>query len=394
MLSLSGILRDRENNNLSQPPPTYAGTRALSGLGIFLPRNLHSSKSGGKSSSPSYRHKTFSFEDEDDLVSPPDSPQPEVIVLPNKGGLELVGSEDGNQVRSASSSYPSEAGGARSPELTVSPPMTFGRRILSSLEAYGFSNPHFASLQSESSRASENVFSEEKEAEVGGAWREGGVSEVRDGSAEEDGTGAVEGTGLEGVEVAEIVLTTTNLTVTDTEEGEIVDLTSEGTLRRYPRREDDEQEHMVGDWDEEDNLSTRCLPRVSINPDRVCLSEDNNSVLARGDYCGSKSSFPRNAVSGIKHHISTMNLKASPVKVKKWFVRQFRASRKGSRVIVKKVRERKARLRVNSGDASGGGGKRKGGMKGKGKRKPVGSIKILGSASFLTRFSMSKNQGP
>ncbi|KAK4196829.1 hypothetical protein QBC40DRAFT_257670 [Triangularia verruculosa] len=99
-----------------------------------------------------YRHRTFSFE------SPPASP--ELVFLPNHGGLEITTLSsnddlahqaapaiDHTQVRSTSSTYPSE--GACSPELTVSPPLTFGRRILSSLEAYGFSSAHLSILQSE-----------------------------------------------------------------------------------------------------------------------------------------------------------------------------------------------------------------------------------------------------
>ena len=89
----------------------------------------------------------FSFE------SPSESP--ELTVTPNKGGAEIKTSLSVeslfNQffpVRSTSSSYPSE--GVKSPELTVSPPMTFGRRILSSLEAYGFSSSSFLRSSEES----------------------------------------------------------------------------------------------------------------------------------------------------------------------------------------------------------------------------------------------------
>nr|CAF06075.1 hypothetical protein 29E8.420 [Neurospora crassa] len=89
----------------------------------------------------------FSFE------SPSDSP--ELKVMPNKDGTEIRRSLDAESffdrifpVRSTSSSYPSE--GVKSPELTVSPPMTFGRRILSSLESYGFSTSSFLRSSEES----------------------------------------------------------------------------------------------------------------------------------------------------------------------------------------------------------------------------------------------------
>ncbi|KAK0620280.1 hypothetical protein B0T14DRAFT_567045 [Immersiella caudata] len=334
MLSLSGILRDRENINLSRPAP--AALRTPSGLSIFLPRKFSTSKSGksnlsGNESSRSYRLKTFSFEDDgNDVISPSGSPEPELVVLPNKGGLDLTGSEEGAQVRTASSSYPSE-GGTRSPDLTVSPPMTFGRRILSSLEAYGFSNPHFASLGS--SDASADVIGDERE-------KSESTNEKKDAKADgnasrpvSEGEGSVEAFAVEIPEIGGHAAGTTVI-----EKEETMDIMSEGTLRRHPLKDEgDEITAEVYDVDD-DNLSTQCMPRVSTNQDRGCLSVDNNdSILERGDYLELKPSFPRSAVSGLRHRFSHMNLKAQPVKVKKWFVRQFHASRKGSRVIVKKV---------------------------------------------------------
>ncbi|KAK0718115.1 hypothetical protein B0T26DRAFT_752083 [Lasiosphaeria miniovina] len=104
------------------------------------------------------QHQAFSFEFE----SPPNSP--ELVVLPNKGGLAILSScsldKTGDDalpphgpcypVRSTSSSYPSDAGGAASPPLSASPPplphhqkpWTLSRRILSGLEAYGFPTAH------------------------------------------------------------------------------------------------------------------------------------------------------------------------------------------------------------------------------------------------------------
>lgn len=110
----------------------------------------------------------FSFE------SPPESP--ELTVMPNKGGAEirttyLDAESIFNQffpVRSTSSSYPSE--GVKSPELTVSPPMTFGRRILSNLEAYGFSSSSF--LRSSEESAGSNQRGRLSPAAVEGALRD------------------------------------------------------------------------------------------------------------------------------------------------------------------------------------------------------------------------------
>ncbi|KAK3398606.1 hypothetical protein B0T20DRAFT_461282 [Sordaria brevicollis] len=122
-----------------------------------------------ESKTSSFRLRMFSFE------SPPESP--EVTVMPNLGGAEIRSTSlDAesifNQffpVRSTSSSYPSE--GIKSPELTVSPPVTFGRRILSSLEAYGFSNSSFL-RSSEESAASNQQRGRLSPAAVEGALRE------------------------------------------------------------------------------------------------------------------------------------------------------------------------------------------------------------------------------
>ncbi|KAK4454402.1 hypothetical protein QBC34DRAFT_490796 [Podospora aff. communis PSN243] len=390
MLSLSGILRDRENTNLSRPAPP--AIRASSGLGIFLPRKFSSVESveSSESSEPgtkpprSYRIKTFSFEDAHSIVSPSGSPEPELVVLLNKGELELLGSEEGAQVRTASSSYPSEAGGARSPDLSASPPMSFGRRILSSLEAYGFSNPHLASLGgSDASVDGAGVGEEKREAD--GEEKDTKADEIASGAVCE-AEGSIEPDVLVIPDAAGHVVEATVI-----EEDENMDVASEGTLRRHPPKNDDD-DIMVDDYYDEDNdrLSTKCLPRVSSNLDRVRLSADNGSILMRAGNYGSKPSFPRSAVSVLRRRFSHMNLKERPVKVKKWFVRQFRASRKGPRVIVKKVRERRARRKMGGGNASGNtGGKRKGATQAKLKRKSAGSMRILRPTSLLTMFSVS-----
>jgi hypothetical protein len=395
MLSLSGILRDRENTNLSRT--ARAALRTPSGLGIFLPRKLSESKSGksNKSENESSRPhhlKTFSFEDDgNDMASSSGSPEPELVVLPNKGELDLPGSEENAQARTASSSYPSKAGGTRSPDLTVSPPMTFGRRILSSSEAYGFPNPHFASLGS--SDVSADAIGDEREKSESANKEKDAKADGNASRPVNEGEGSVEPFAVEIPEIGGHAAETTVI-----EEEETTDITSEGTLRRHPPK-DEEDEIMAEVYGvDDDNLSTQCMPRVSINVNRACLSVDNDRILERGGYYASKPSFPRNAVSGLRHRLSHMNLKAQPVKVKKWFVRQFRASRKGSRVIVKKVRERRDRRKVGGGKASGNtGGKRKGAVKGKSKTRTVGSMRMLRPTSLLTMFNVSaatsNNQG-
>ncbi|KAH7626301.1 hypothetical protein B0T09DRAFT_314398 [Sordaria sp. MPI-SDFR-AT-0083] len=123
--------------------PTPA--RLITGDGLVPSHDFKQTSEDSNAST--FLHRMFSFE------SPSESP--ELTLMPNKGGAEIGTSLDAesffNQffpVRSTSSSYPSE--GVKSPELTVSPPMTFGRRILSSLEAYGFSNSSFLRSSEES----------------------------------------------------------------------------------------------------------------------------------------------------------------------------------------------------------------------------------------------------
>lgn len=119
------------NEDIQQGPTP---SRLIVGDGLVPSHYFKQTSEENKAST--FRHRMFSFE------SPSDSP--ELKVMPNQDGTEIRRSLDAESffdrifpVRSTSSSYPSE--GVKSPGLTVSPPMTFGRRILSSLESYGFS---------------------------------------------------------------------------------------------------------------------------------------------------------------------------------------------------------------------------------------------------------------
>ncbi|KAK3688111.1 hypothetical protein B0T22DRAFT_489860 [Podospora appendiculata] len=175
-ITLGGILPRYENGLGGQPPSarvskaSHQSLPSSTGGGLFPHfRFSRSSPIASEAIGPDavstesqplteYRHRTFSFE------STPDSP--ELTLMPNKGGLEIMSpvaqrknladiildldlNDARYRARSTSSSYPSE--GVRSPELTVSPPMTFGRRILSGLEAYGFSKAHLSLLRSSDS---------------------------------------------------------------------------------------------------------------------------------------------------------------------------------------------------------------------------------------------------
>ncbi|KHE82339.1 hypothetical protein GE21DRAFT_1274777 [Neurospora crassa] len=130
------------NEDIQQEPTP---SRLVVGDGLVPSHDFKQTSEETKAST--FRHRMFSFE------SPSDSP--ELKVMPNKDGTEIRRSLDAESffdrifpVRSTSSSYPSE--GVKSPELTVSPPMTFGRRILSSLESYGFSTSSFLRSSEES----------------------------------------------------------------------------------------------------------------------------------------------------------------------------------------------------------------------------------------------------
>lgn len=131
------------HNEDTQQGPTPS--RLIVGDGLVPSHDFKQTSEEDKAST--FRHRMFSFE------SPSDAP--ELKVMPNKDETEIRRSLDAESffdrifpVRSTSSSYPSE--GVKSPELTVSPPMTFGRRILSSLESYGFSTSSFLRSSEES----------------------------------------------------------------------------------------------------------------------------------------------------------------------------------------------------------------------------------------------------
>ncbi|KAK0715658.1 hypothetical protein B0H67DRAFT_246576 [Lasiosphaeris hirsuta] len=372
--------------------------------------------------------------------------------MPNKGGLELVksldhGIPDHQHVRSISSSYPSEAGGARSPELTVSPPMTLGRRILSSLEAYGFPNPHLGFLQS-SSGSSERV--------VGGPGQDTGVKRI-----------GVEGVGGEELDSSQTNPPSPLSEISDipipersplrareiptesppipihvdadedveppsvpidigADEGADPNPASLSTIRRHPLPSSSTSTSLSSSNKENTNISTECLPRVSTNPDRGAFALDSDSdgdfspfqsARGGGGYYDTKPPFPRRAVSGLKRRISKLHLRP---KVKKWFVRQFRASRKGSRVIVTKVRERRGKVTGadRSAGAAGTGGegngvgsgkmrgvgdafkrrvkrgaaaraKAKANNNGAAKRRADRSVRVLGAAGLLSIFKVA-----
>ena len=250
--------------------------------------------------------------------------------MPNGGGLDLKSLNESAPVRSTSSSYPSEAGGARSPELTVSPPTTMGRRILSTLEAYGFASAHFSLLQSSNA-------SEAKEPDMlAGAGDAAELCPVDEAKVEAKPQ-------LDYTSIGDDLAI--HLDNTDREDEATMDLAGPDTLRRYVVTDSDELGLRVITNEADVNLSTTCLPRVSTNQNRASLSADDERGRFTTSTDPSRSSFPRNAVLGLRHGISNLHLR--PDKVKKWFVSQFRAIKKEPRVIVKRMREWKGSLRLN-----------------------------------------------
>ncbi|KAK0666084.1 hypothetical protein QBC41DRAFT_326516 [Cercophora samala] len=217
-----------------------------------------------------YRHRTFSFE------SPPASP--ELVVLPNQGGLDIATLSSSSSlsrgdlsqsvhhphIRSTSSTYPSE--GAQSPELSASsPPVTFGRRILDSLEAYGFSSAHLEILQSEEEEERlRRLTEEEQETEKEGKGLEGLYPGEKRLSPEEAGIAKAISTARspgpkkrfgrwtsEGEEGGGFVL--------PAPESPVVPLLTEHTILVSDGNNVGEGEDNGAD----ENASTRCLPRVS-----------------------------------------------------------------------------------------------------------------------------------
>ncbi|KAK4191984.1 hypothetical protein QBC35DRAFT_447775 [Podospora australis] len=224
------------------------------------------------------------------------------------------------QFRNTSSSYPSE--GIRSPDLTVSPPLTFGRRILSSLSGYAFSRERLSFLQSD------------------------------DDVATKDGSGQNTDSNKESTHDSQDLPLYQGQTTLSPEEATIA---AAITLSRLPPEGDEEDyalpppesplSRAVSALEPNDNASTQCLPRASttfsfpIYSQRPSLDQDPHNISfsysLRERISGR---FRRHCIHQSGDRVLGEHKPVRVVKVKKWFVRQFRAGRKGSRVIVKKVR--------------------------------------------------------
>jgi len=348
------LIASPSDEALASRPQESANVGSASTLGMFLPpfrtsslRDQTSPRDAADATAAArvlttggiFRLRTFSFEgDDDDKENDPNVPAASPMssmsvdaLAPDDGypvlaEIDVVNDDElgGQGFRSPSSSYPSE-GGARSPELTVSPPMTFGRRLLSSLESFGFGNPHMESLTSELSLS------------------EGGVRSDRQLSigAPPDNSGAGIGENIKLGDLQEVSIPTpapSPATVENTP-----GTTNTDTVRRHIILPDlyESENESTDDENMDPNISTRCLPRFSMDPAQATAALTNDGFE---DIDLRPSTLKKSGVSTLKQRLAGMSL-LSPVKVKKWFVRRYRASRRGSREIVDRVgRRRKARM--------------------------------------------------
>lgn len=348
------LIASPSDEALASLPREYANAGSASTLGMFLPpfrtsslRAQTSPRDAANATAAArvltmggmFRLRTFSFEGEfdSDKENDPNMPVPSPVssmsedaLAPDNGRPALaeidVVSDDGlgrQGFRSPSSSYPSE-GGARSPELAVSPPMTFGRRLLSSLESFGFGNPHIESLTSELGLSEGGVRSDTQ-------------LSVR-APVDSSGVGADETVKLgETRDTATPVPAPASTAVEDT-----LGTTNTDTVRRHIILPDlyESENESTDDENLDPNISTRCLPRFSMDPAQAAAALASDGFE---DIDLRPSTSKKSGASTLKQRLAGMSL-LSPVKVKKWIVRRYRASRRGSREIVDRVgRKRKVK---------------------------------------------------
>lgn len=354
-----------------------------------------------------YRHRVFSSEHMTGGYKKVDQKgeheaeveSPEVVLLPNGGGLSLgrkgalrlsgsrteryrnsnghravsgvgAGDEEGipsvdqdgiaagagllREARSASSLYPSEMGdgGFYSSPLTVSPPLTFGRRILSSLGGLRFSSASGSSLRggggSEGDEDMRMGESSSREDPIGGAGAVAGL----------DGTlRGLTGNGRNEIVAEEV---DTEMAPVDTaHEGragiggsEVIsgEVDTETPMDRVPesfktlRDPLNAEQDSSSDQDGSDcmNISTQCLPRTSINPDARTQQPPPDRR---------KRLLPRRTMSKLANRLSDLSVTSRPAKVKKWVAHKFRTSRKRSRALLRRLaRARKNRRAKKRGE--------------------------------------------
>lgn len=343
------LIASPSDEALASLPREYANAGSASTLGMFLPpfrtsslRAQTSPRDAANATAAArvltmggmFRLRTFSFEGEpeDDKENDPNIPVPSPVssmsedaLAPDNGRPVLaeinVVSDDepgGRGFRSPSSSYPSE-GGARSPELTVSPPMTFGRRLLSSLESFGFGNPHMESLTSELD-LSEGVMSNGQPS--AGA------------PIDNSGAGAEEDVKLGDLQEASPPVPAPTPAAVEETSG----TTNTDTVRRHIILPDlyESENESTDDENMDPNISTRCLPRFSMDPAQAAAALASDGF----EDIDLRPSTSKKSGTSLKQRLAGMSL-LSPVKVKKWIVRRYRASRRGSREIVDRVGRRR-----------------------------------------------------
>ncbi|KAK3318285.1 hypothetical protein B0H66DRAFT_532793 [Apodospora peruviana] len=356
---------------------TFPSAMNISSMPIYDENNQAPSISQSPREKRDNQYRTFLLE------SPPGSPEPELTVLPNRGGLEIMSPTLDNtttqdrgdidtyehpHVRSTSSSYPSE--GVRSPDLTVSPPMTFGRRILSNLSDYDAIRLAFMQSSESSSQPLGSGAGEMRVEPDGNTPRlEVGNEHIWDSLAvKRDGDGA------DGAAHHEKEKTDIDPSIEDAD-GSFGELATDPAVSGgiddvHDNEGQDRPSSSVvrlcrsSTGTSNANLSTECLPRVSINPEAQ-PSLESSSHGSQLDHCSetgpTHSSSPR---TGLRGRIRNYFRLHQTLRVKKWITRKFRAGRKGPRVMVRKVKDRKAKP---------------GNSKAKGKRQSTVRVKGRGS---------------
>ncbi|KAK4165264.1 hypothetical protein QBC43DRAFT_36615 [Cladorrhinum sp. PSN259] len=274
--------------------------------------------------------------------------------MSSQNDMAATGAGDNNhglyhpQIRSTSSSYPSV--GIRSPDLTVSPPMTFDRRIFSSLSGYGFSREHLSFLESDdddikdrpNTPAPEAAIEDSKPAELHKAFESSHKATSTQMSQDiplypgEENLFSAEAAIV--AAIPQLTISRPNTCPPQVDRSHLL----QSTISSSSGTEDEMMEDI--------NLSTQCLPRLSTN---LSFSHSGRPSLDQSHRLSFSASLKSRISGHFRRHHSRPNSqsvvrhqpaccqKYKPVrvvKVKKWFVRQFRAGRKGSRVIVMKVR--------------------------------------------------------
>jgi len=262
------------------------------------------------------------------------------------GDQDITAAEAGllREARSASSLYPSEMGdgGRYSPPLTVSPPLTFRRRILSSLGELRFSSTSNSSLRGDGGEDGDEDTStaegDNHEGLVDGAGIISGLGETPRGVAD-NGSNEVM-SGVDGTEKRTVEIAFKGLSLAGGSEvasrkvdtGAHMDRVSR-VAEQYSSSDQDGSESM--------NLSMQYNTRT---PTRAVWPGTQNSPPR-----GGKGSLPRRTISRLLNRFGNWSLGSRTGRIQKWIGHKFRVSKAKSRAYMNKLarcrRHRKGKRR-------------------------------------------------